>query len=192
MARLLEKDDNLEKELVENFEHELGRQQFVSMERDLIDCLSTRVAFYRSGLHSRLKDYVERLFVSRKVDYLFATTGLAYGINLPAKTVVLSDLSFYNPNVRGSREPVQTYMYVQMAGRAGRPGFETEGYSYVVAKDAVEREHRVPILMGGKIERAVSHIGTDEYFRKAILELIYSIDRSAASSVSYDDISEMS
>jgi len=174
MARLLEKDDNLEKKLVEDFEHMLGRQQFVSMEQDLLDCLSRGVAFYHSELHSKLKDYVERLYVNRKVDYLFATTGLAYGVNLPAKTVVLCDLSFYNPNVPGSREYIPTYMYIQMAGRAGRPGFETEGYSYAVAKNAVERQYLAPSIMGGKIERAVSHIGIDEYFRKAILELIYS------------------
>lgn len=174
IARLLEKDDNLEKKLVEDFENMLRRKQLVSMEQDLLRCLSRGVAFYHSELHSKLKDYVEKLYVNRKVDYLFATTGLAYGVNLPAKTVVLCDLSFYNPNVPGSREYINTYMYIQMAGRAGRPGFETEGYAYLVTKNAVERAYWAPRIMGGEIERAESRIGHDEYFRKAILELVYS------------------
>jgi helicase len=65
-------------------------------------------------------------------------------------------------------------MYIQMAGRAGRPGLETEGYSYIVTKNAVEKEYIAPRYMEGKIERAISRIGHDEYFRKAILELVYS------------------
>jgi len=173
MSGLLKKDDDLEKKLVGDFEHMLRRKP-VSMEQDLLHCLSRGVAFYHSELHPKLKKYVENLYVNRKVDYLFATTGLAYGVNLPAKTVVLCDLSFYNPNVAGSREYIPTYMYVQMAGRAGRPGFETEGFSYVVTKNVVEKDHWAPAIMKGKIEKAESHIGLDEYFRKAILELIFS------------------
>lgn len=174
MAKLLEKDDDLEKKLLEDFEKMLKRTQFTSMEQNLLDCLSRGTAFYHSGLHSKLRDFVERLYVNRIIDYLFATTGLAYGVNLPAKTVILCDLSFYNPNVAGSRDYIPTYMYIQMAGRAGRPGYETEGYSYVVAKNVAEREYWAPKIMKNKIERAVSRIGHDEYFRKAILELIYS------------------
>ena len=174
MAKHFDRDADKEKEFQKYLQGILKRTQLTSMENDLLDCLSRGIAFHHSGLHSGLKTLVERCYVNKKVNYLFATPGLAYGVNLPAKTVVLCDLSFYNPKVAGSREYIPTYMYIQMTGRAGRPGFETEGYSYVVTKNVAERDYWAPKIMKGKIERAVSQIGEDEYFRKAILELIYS------------------
>jgi len=61
-----------------------------------------------------------------------------------------------------------------MAGRAGRPQFGTDGYSFILTKtkkdEMIANEH----YFKGKLERAISHISEDAYFRKAILELIYS------------------
>ncbi|KPV61650.1 MAG: putative ski2-type helicase [Candidatus Bathyarchaeota archaeon BA2] len=173
MCQLIQKLSANKKDIAKAFERELERQQFTDLEENLCNCLCKKVAFHHSGLDPRLRTLVENLFLNGEIDYLFATTGLAYGINFPARTVVLSDVTFYDPNTR-SRVSVPVYMYIQMAGRAGRPQFGTEGYAYVVAKRIEELTSKIPQYLNGKIEKAHSHIARDEYFRKAILELIYS------------------
>lgn len=171
MCSLLDKSALNEDELHKVFSNFLTRKKLTSLEEELQRCLTKGVAFHHSGLDQRLKSLVEKLFLERRIDYLFATTGLAYGMNLPAKTVVVADTSFYDSSAIGKRTDIPTYMYIQMAGRAGRPGLENEGYAYVVKKQAKANLEK---YMNGKIERAVSHVGRDEYFRKTILELIYS------------------
>jgi len=173
MCQLIQKSSVNINDIAKAFERELGRQQFTDLEETLCNCLCKKVAFHHSGLDPRLRTLVENLFLNGEIDYLFATTGLAYGINFPAKTVVLSDVTFYDPNTR-SRVSVPVYMYIQMAGRAGRPQFGTEGYAYIAAKRIEELTSKIPQYLDGKIEKAYSHIARDEFFRKAILELIYS------------------
>ncbi|GAF95808.1 unnamed protein product, partial [marine sediment metagenome] len=63
--------------------------------------------------------------------------------------------------------------YSQMAGRAGRPQYDTEGFCYFVVKkddDFVKFED----YKTGNLPRALSQINNDDYFFKAILELIHS------------------
>jgi helicase len=174
MFRLLQVNATEETRLLEIFERILGRKQLTELEQELLTCLSRRVGFHHSEIKPELKNLVEQLYCGRRIDYLFATTGLAYGVNFPAKTVVLSDLSFFDPNSVSRRSDIPVFMYKQMAGRAGRPGLETEAYSYVVTKNPIEEQYKAKNYIEGKIEKAKSQIGHDEYFRKAILELIYS------------------
>jgi len=163
-----------ENKLMEKFEEILKRerQHFTDLEKDLCRSLSKRVAFHHSGLDAGLKKFIEETFINGDIDFLFATTGLAYGINFPAKTVVLCDLRLYDPNKK-SQIYIPVYMYLQMAGRAGRPQFGREGFAYIVVKRKDELL-RVAQYLKGEIERAFSHIAYDDYFRKAILELVYS------------------
>ena len=60
-----------------------------------------------------------------------ATPSLMYGVNLPSKNVVIRD---YNRWTDQGQTNIPVFDYEQMSGRAGRPGFDTEGYSYLLAK----------------------------------------------------------
>lgn len=171
MCSFLKKMIFKEEEMTRIFFRILSRDKFTSLEEELRRCLLKGVGFHHSGLDQGLKNLVEGLFENRKIKYLFATTGLAYGVNLPAKSVVVADTSFYDPSVPSKRKDIPTYMYTQMGGRAGRPGFEKEGYAFVVKK---RRSENVDRYLNGQIERAISHVGQDDYFRKTILELVYS------------------
>jgi helicase len=151
----------------------LHRKRLTAQEEELIKCLIKGVGFHHSGLDPRLRSFVEELFARKAINYLFATTGLAYGVNFPAKTVVLADVSFYDPSTPSKRSPVPVYMYLQMAGRAGRPSFGPEGYAYLVIKKRVQQSD-VAMYKNWKIEKATSRVGEDDNFRKTILELIYS------------------
>jgi helicase len=174
MANQLQTDEDTLRKIEAEFQQVLEREKLLESEQELMECVSKRVAFHHSDVNPKLKGYVENRFCQRGIDYLFATTGLAYGINFPAKSVVLADLSFFDPNSPSKRSDIPVFMYTQLAGRAGRPGLETEAYSYVVAKNPIEENYKAKEYLGGNIERAISQIGQDEYFRKAILEIIYS------------------
>jgi len=171
MCSLLDKILIDEVKLREAFAKRLSRKKLTAQEEELLKCLLKGVGFHHSGLDQRLRSLVEEMFANKAIKYLFATTGLAYGVNFPAKTVVLADTSFYAPSTPSKRTPIPIYMYLQMAGRAGRPGFGNEGYAYVVKKKG---QTDVTKYRSGVIEKAVSVVGEDDYFRKTILELVYS------------------
>lgn len=160
-------------ELIKEVQETANRQNLVKIENDLVETLSKGVAFHHSGLNIRVKKLVETKFLNRKVDYLFSTTGLAYGMNLPARTVVLCDLKIYNV-LKGRQDWIPVHLYQQMAGRAGRPQFGTDGYSIILTKNKGEERVANDIYIPGNLSKAISHINEDSYFRKAILELIYS------------------
>ena len=61
-----------------------------------------------------------------------------------------------------------------MAGRAGRPQFGSDGYSFIITRNKKDEMAANEIYFKGTLKRAFSHIAEDAYFRKAILELIYS------------------
>jgi superfamily II RNA helicase len=88
------------------------------------------VASHHAGLLPLWKAFVEELFQDGLVKVVFATETLAAGINMPARTTVISTMS----KRRGDEGIVQlsTSEVLQMAGRAGRRGKDTAGYSVIM------------------------------------------------------------
>ena len=167
--------------LREEMTNAISRTTFTSLEEELYKCLCKKIAFHHSGLDIRLREFIVEKFKSREVNFLFATTGLAYGIDFPTKSVILCDLTMYR---EGGRIDVPVYLFLQMAGRAGRPRFGDKGYAYVVIKTTPDVP-RAKNLLEGKIEKATSHISVDDLFKKAILELIYSGKRQEDQIISF-------
>ena len=98
------------------------------------------IAFHHSGLLPVLREIVEILFGKGLIKLLFATETFAVGINMPTKTVVFTDLQKYSDEVNGLRH-LRTDEYIQMAGRAGRRGKDTEGHVFYLPS-------REPLSMG--------------------------------------------
>jgi replicative superfamily II helicase len=83
------------------------------------------------------KELVERMFTSGLLKLLFTTETFALGINMPARSVVFASLrKFDGVNF----DYMQTRDYMQMAGRAGRQGIDTDGlvFSMLSPKDLAE------------------------------------------------------
>ena len=154
----------------------LGREELTALEIDLVETLARGVGFHHSGLDNRLKSLVEERFRSRHLNYLFSTTGLAYGVNFPVKSVIICDLTFWDVESK-KQINIPVYLYIQMAGRAGRPQFGTEGYVVTIAKTTGD-EARAKDYQGRQLEKATSQIVNDDYFRKSILELVYADRRT--------------
>jgi len=165
---------NSPEEIKSDFEEKIGRILFTSQETKLLSCVIRGVGFHHAKMSSELKPLIEEYIREGKIRYLFCTTTLAYGMNFPAKSVVLHDLDWWDFE-RGGYAPIPVHTYIQMAGRAGRgDAFSNEGYSYLLAKKPDHITTRIPEYLALNLEEAKSNISIDDYFRKTILELIYS------------------
>ena len=160
------------KQITSKFEEELERTNFTSQENKLLNCVLNGIGFHHAQISEPLKEVVETYFVEGKIKYLFSTTTLAYGMNFPAKSVVIYDLDW--PGQENKSVPYPVYTYIQMAGRAGRgQQFANEGFVYTIALEDNDLKVRIPKYNSGKLEEATSNIINDDFFRKTILELIY-------------------
>ena len=83
------------------------------------------IAFHHSGLQPLLKEIVEILFTRGFVKILFATETFSVGLNMPTKTVVFLELEKWCDG--GQKRLLRPDEYIQMAGRAGRRGLDTQG-----------------------------------------------------------------
>lgn len=91
--------------------------------------LEAGVAAHHAGMVPAFKETVEELFKRSLVKAVFATETLALGINMPARAVVIENLSKFNGE---SHELLQPGDYTQLTGRAGRRGIDVEGFGVVL------------------------------------------------------------
>ncbi|GMU38931.1 MAG: DEAD/DEAH box helicase [Phycisphaerae bacterium] len=90
------------------------------------------VGVHHAGVLPKYKELIEDLFLRKLVPFVICTETLAAGINLPARSVVLSTLLKGPPRERKLIFPSAAH---QMFGRAGRPQFDKKGYVYAVAHE---------------------------------------------------------
>jgi len=90
------------------------------------------VGVHHAGVLPKHKEVVEGLFNRKLVPFVICTETLAAGINLPARSVVLSTLL---KGKRGEKKLVPPSAAHQMFGRAGRPQFDTRGYVFALAHE---------------------------------------------------------
>jgi superfamily II RNA helicase len=99
------------------------KSQVVKIEQ--VEPLLRGIASHHAGLLPAWKELVERLFELGLVKIVFATATLAAGINMPARTTVISALS---KRTDGGHAMLTPSEFLQIAGRAGRRGKDKVGY----------------------------------------------------------------
>lgn len=93
-------------------------------------------AIHNSGLLPSQKQLVEELFQKKLIKVVIATETLSAGINMPAKTTVVSAPRKPSSTSDGGpdhKRNLSANEFHQMAGRAGRRGIDTEGFCYVLS-----------------------------------------------------------
>lgn len=90
------------------------------------------VGVHHAGVLPSHKQAVEALFNKKLVPFVVCTETLAAGVNLPARSVVLSTLL---KGRHGDKKLIPSATAHQIFGRAGRPQFDKQGYVYVVAHE---------------------------------------------------------
>ncbi|MEF8779123.1 MAG: DEAD/DEAH box helicase [Haloferacaceae archaeon] len=108
------------------------------------------VAFHHAGLSKDDRDRIERWFREGHVELLFSTSTLAWGVNLPARCVVIRDTKYHDP-LEGETD-ISPLDVLQMIGRAGRPGYDDVGYGWVVCDRSDADRYRELLDRGKPIE----------------------------------------
>jgi helicase len=148
-----------------------GRQEEpTSLGGKLADLVASGSAFHHAGLTNVQRRAVEEAFKAGLLKSIAATPTLAAGINLPARRVIIRDLRRYDPNY-GS-VPIPVLEVKQMAGRAGRPKYDTYGEAILLAKRETDRAFILENYLLNEPEAIESRLGTEPALRMHILASI--------------------
>lgn len=90
------------------------------------------VGVHHAGMLPRYRRRVETLFQEKLLSVCICTETLAAGINLPARSVVMTTLMKGPP---GKKSIVDASSAHQIFGRAGRPQFDKEGFVFAMAHE---------------------------------------------------------
>lgn len=92
------------------------------------------VGVHHAGMLPRYRRLVERLAAEGLLPVICGTDTLGVGVNIPIRTVLMTALTKFD----GTKVRVFTAReFHQLAGRAGRPGFDPDGHVWAQAPDHV-------------------------------------------------------
>ena len=140
--------------------------------RRLASVIKKGIAFHHAGLLSEQKDLIETEFKSGKIKIICCTPTLAAGLSLPAFRVIIKSLKRYSG--KWGMDWIPVLEYLQMAGRAGRPEYESFGESIVTAKDSNEQQEIYEKYVCGTPEDIYSKLAVEPVLRTYLLSLISS------------------
>ncbi|MBF4474681.1 DEAD/DEAH box helicase [Methanobacterium formicicum] len=143
----------------------------------LAECVENGMAFHHAGLFDRQKEIIEEEFRAGNLLMITATPSLMYGVNLPSKNVVIRDYTRWTSQ---GPQPIPVFDYLQMSGRAGRPGYDKEGYSYLIGKTLSEAEQLQYQYVYGEIEATNSKLleNRDAVYRQIISQVAAGMARN--------------
>ncbi|CAE7203256.1 TEB [Symbiodinium necroappetens] len=121
------------------------------------------VAYHHAGLTTDERGLLEAAYRKGVLRCLCATSTLAAGVNLPARRVIIRSMKV-------GRDPLDAVRFRQMAGRAGRVGFDTEGECIVMARTLKEADE-ARALFAAQLQPLRSALGKERLVR-AVLEVI--------------------
>ena len=100
-------------------------------DRDLKDLMPYGFGIHHAGMSRADRGSVEDLFADGMLQVLVCTATLAWGVNLPAHTVIIKGTQIYSPE-KGSWVELSPQDVLQMLGRAGRPQYDTFGEGIII------------------------------------------------------------
>ncbi|CRG94529.1 pre-mRNA-splicing helicase BRR2, putative [Plasmodium gallinaceum] len=127
------KSDNLSKFLIDkkiSTEILLSEKEAI-VNDELKEILPFGFGIHHAGLKRTDRKLVEDLFSDRHLQVLVSTSTLAWGINLPAHTVIIKGTSVYNINI-GDFDELSPMDILQMVGRSGRPQYDKSGKAIII------------------------------------------------------------
>ena len=98
---------------------------------ELRELLPYGFAIHHAGLDRADRTLVEDLFGDKHVQVLVSTSTLAWGVNLPAHTVIIKGTQIYSPE-QGKWVELSPQDVLQMLGRAGRPLYDKSGEGIII------------------------------------------------------------
>jgi Domain of unknown function (DUF3516)/DEAD/DEAH box helicase len=116
--------------------------------------LRNGVGVHHAGMLPRYRRLVEKLAGEGLLPVICGTDTLGVGINIPIRTVLLTALTKYD----GTKvRTLRAREFHQLAGRAGRPGFDPDGHIWAQAPEHIIEN-----------ERALARVGDDPKARRKV------------------------
>ncbi|KAG7661704.1 brr2 [[Candida] subhashii] len=109
----------------------LAQESESSTNRNLKEVLSQGFGIHHAGLNKKDRSTVEDLFAQGLIRVLVSTATLAWGVNLPAHTVIIKGTETYSPEL-GTWVQLSPQDILQMLGRAGRPRYDKNGEGIII------------------------------------------------------------
>ncbi len=166
----------LSKPMKRTLEHEAEKILSAGERTQISDTLAELVrcgtAFHHAGLAGVHRKLIEDSFKEGKIKVLTATPTLAFGVNLPARTVIIQDYRRFEPGY--GNYPITVLEYKQMAGRAGRPKYDKVGESILIAKTSDEADYLMEGYVLAKPERIWSRLAVEKIIRGHVLATVAS------------------
>ena len=136
----------------------------------LAELVKRGTAFHHAGLGGGHRKLIEDSFREGKIKVLTATPTLAFGVNLPARTVIIQDYRRYEPGY--GWYPISVLEYKQMAGRAGRPKYDKVGEAVLIAKTDDEADYLMENYVLARPERIWSRLAVERIMRGHVLATV--------------------
>jgi helicase len=162
----------IKRTLVHEAEKILSAGERTKISESLAGLVKCGTAFHHAGLAGSHRRLIEDLFRQGKIKALTATPTLAFGVNLPARTVVIQDYRRWEPGY--GYYPIAVLEYKQMAGRAGRPKYDKIGEAILVSKTADEADYLMDGYILANPERIWSRLAVEKIMRGHVLATIAS------------------
>ncbi|KAI4303767.1 hypothetical protein MLD38_039362 [Melastoma candidum] len=102
-----------------------------SRNKDLVELFGYGFGVHHAGMLRADRGLTERLFSDGLLKVLVCTATLAWGVNLPAHTVVIKGTQLYDPKAGGWKD-LGMLDVMQIFGRAGRPQFDKSGEGIII------------------------------------------------------------
>jgi helicase len=169
-----EVEEILSKPAKRALEHEANRilvaGERTRLSESLAELVKRGTAFHHAGLGGGHRRIIEDSFRQGKIKVLTATPTLAFGVNLPARTVVIQDYRRYEAGY--GYYPISVLEYKQMAGRAGRPKYDKTGEAILIAKTNDEADYLIESYVLARPERIWSRLAVERILRSHVLATI--------------------
>jgi len=117
----------------------------LSQIQHVLPLLRRGIGIHHSGLLPILKEVIEILFQEGLIKVLFATETFSIGLNMPAKTVVFTNVRKFDGKEQRWVSPSE---FVQMSGRAGRRGLDDRGIVILMLDQTLEPATAREIVKG--------------------------------------------
>ncbi|KAL7114962.1 hypothetical protein ACP275_04G154200 [Erythranthe tilingii] len=109
----------------------MKKEVLKSRNKDVVQLFEYAVGIHHAGMLRADRGLTERLFSEGLLRVLVCTATLAWGVNLPAHTVVIKGTQIYDPKAGGWRD-IGMLDVMQIFGRAGRPQFDKSGEGIII------------------------------------------------------------
>ena len=113
--------------------------------KNMLSILKLGIGVHHGGMLPIIRESVELIFQSGLIKILFSTETFSMGLNMPAKTVVFTEIEKFDGN---KNRYLTGGEYIQMSGRAGRRGLDDKGITMVILKRKIDPENCREIMRG--------------------------------------------